>query len=344
MPVKILLVDDHPVLRLTLRKWLERARDLQVVGEAEAGSPVMALIRLADPDVVIVDVHTSAEAGLNMARVIRDNYPELPIVAIGDAKNGKLRVAASKAGAWAYFPNQRPEEMAKAIRSVIGRKSKQFVDLSKGVSQRPAPESFVGLPDQRPQRKPPEPAPALAPTEAVSQRPAPESFVGLPDERSLPEPPQRPARKLPKRKPSRPAAESFVGLPKEESSPGPPQPAAQKLPTKRSSRPAAESFVGLPDEGSTPPVPELKPDRRSGAARRKTSKPVKKVPNGEVKTDPPAELVAASPERKPLPFDLGMAETTRRKAPRKRKKKDEVLEAVDVRGPTGLPRRFGGHR
>lgn len=307
--VKILLVDDHPVLRLTLRRWLERARDLQVVGEAEPGSPVLALIQLVDPDVVLVDVHASPEAGLNTAKSIHDQYPDLPIVAIGDAKNGKLRAESARAGAWAYFPNQRPAEMAKAIRSVIAQGGKEFIDVNKVVSQRPAPESFVALPDHRPQRKHPQPAPT--PIEEISEPLSLESIVALPGEGS---PPTKPV--------------SVAGLPDEGAPPTEPL-----------------SFVGLPENGSTPKAPKPARAKQTGTVRRSASKPVKRVPNAQPKQDRPKRSAAAAPQS-PARFDLGADKPPRRKAQgvRKTTNGEVVLVASEVRGPTGLPRRFGGHR
>lgn len=288
MAVKILLVDDHPVLRINHRKWLERERGLQVVGEAEPGSPVLALIQLAAPDVVLLDVHTSPEAGLNLARLIREHYPEVPVVAIGEATNGALRAKAAEAGAWAYFPWQRSDELTRAIRSVIAGRGKRFLDLADGISQRPAPVSFVAVPDEGSKPRAPKRKPA---------RPASDALVAVPDEGSQPRPPQR--------KPAHPA---------------------------RSARPVSAEPVTVPTEP---------------AVRRRAQSPMTGPAHGSiagVPKDSPARVPQAAAARTSPQFDLGSDQTPPRQPRRSRKKKDEVLEEIEVRGPTGLPRRFGRHR
>ena len=120
MAVKIILVDDQPVPGLTLRHWLKKQQGtLQVVGEAVPGSPVLALIQISEPDVVLLDVTRSPDASLNTARLIRDHYPDLPIVAIGPASGDGLRAEAAGAGAgpWAArwrFCSRRPRSAATA--------------------------------------------------------------------------------------------------------------------------------------------------------------------------------------------------------------------------------------
>ena len=172
MALKILLVDDQQVPGLTLRHWLKKQRELQVVGEAVPGSPALALILITEPDVVLLDVQASPDASLEMARLIRDHYPTIPIVAIGGTSGGNLRVEAAQAGAWAFFPKRRPEELTKAIRSVIDSKGKRFLDLTDRVFTRPATDSFVGRPEQTTRRRRSEPL-RSAPAAPRVEPPAP---------------------------------------------------------------------------------------------------------------------------------------------------------------------------
>jgi DNA-binding NarL/FixJ family response regulator len=290
MAVKILLVDDQQVPGLTLRHWLKKQRELEVVGEAVPGSPALALIQITGPDVVLLDVQTSPEASLKMARLIRDHYPRVPIVAIGEASGGNLRVEAAQAGAWAFFPKRRPEELPTAIRSVIDSKGKRFLDLTDRVFTRPATDSFVGRPEQTTQRRPSEPlraapaGPRVEPSASRVERPtAPvPPRVAPPDAPAVVEP----------RRPAKPAA-----APVDSSGPQRPRRAAAALPGGNGK---AKSYSS------------------SGQAK------------GAVAwVSPSLEQVNEPPRREPR---------------RPRKKKEDLSEESEFRGPTGLPRRSGGHR
>lgn len=131
MPVRILVVDDHPMVRFTLREWLERFKDMVVVGESTTGSAALALISLVEPDVVLLDLHISESNGMGMAKLIRDRYPSIRIVVVGEASNAAMHEEAARAGAWAYVPKTwRPAELAEVIRSVMERPVLDRLDLT----------------------------------------------------------------------------------------------------------------------------------------------------------------------------------------------------------------------
>lgn len=138
MGVRIIVVDDHPAVRLHLREWLARARDLEIVGEATPGSAAVALVGLVRPDVVLVDVHTSPEAGMGMIRLIDNWLPNVRVVAVGESDDHTRREAA-EAGAWAYVPAMRNgEDLVQLVRSVAQRRQKGVLDLT-DAAQRASP-------------------------------------------------------------------------------------------------------------------------------------------------------------------------------------------------------------
>jgi DNA-binding NarL/FixJ family response regulator len=347
LALKIVLVDDQPVPGLTLRRWLRKQRDLEVVGEAVPGSPVLALIPLVEPDVVLLDVNTSPEAGLNVARMIRERYPKLPIVAIGDASAGSLRVEAAEAGAWAYFPRTRPEDLARAIPSVIAGRGKGFIDLAGRGQDRPQPESFVALPDEEPRRK--APVPTVAP---AAELPAPA--------------PTAPPLAAPRVLPAAPKGSPIPGtkLPSPTAPNAPPATAPRVAPVAIPSAPVAPPVA--PVAAAASPAKTVEPPGAPERARRGRQSTRNGAPGStfELRPVPPPRTVRGDPPPRTVPGDpppkshrdvvawshsslepvFGQEPQRKPRRRRDKKERDEGPQVIDVRGPTGLPRRFGGHR
>lgn len=138
MAVSIIVVDDQPAIRRQLRAAIDAARDLEVVGEATPGSAAITLVALVRPDIVLVDVHTSPAAGLGMTRLLRDRFPRVRVVALGEP-DSDLREEAVRAGAWAFVPTTWDgEEVAHVVRSVARGSRRGLVDLA-AASQRASP-------------------------------------------------------------------------------------------------------------------------------------------------------------------------------------------------------------
>lgn len=131
MAERILIVDDHPVVRLALRRWVEGSEDLEVAGEAGTGPSAVDVVSRLEPDVVLLDVHMSQEAGLATARLLHEGHPELRIVLVGERENRPLLEEAVRAGAWACLPKTwRPDELATIIRLVLERPRRDLIDLT----------------------------------------------------------------------------------------------------------------------------------------------------------------------------------------------------------------------
>jgi DNA-binding NarL/FixJ family response regulator len=138
MAVKVMVVENHPMIRHHLRDRLQVARDLEIVGEA-TGSPALELIGLIEPDVVILDMHTSPETALGMTREIRNRFPAVRVVGFGERDDTEARHGAAMAGAWAYVPAiWSAEDLAHVVRSVARASRQGFLDLTVA-SQRASP-------------------------------------------------------------------------------------------------------------------------------------------------------------------------------------------------------------
>lgn len=118
--IKILIVDDHAILRAGVREMLSEEQDLQVVGEA--GSAEEALQQLSDGpevDVVVLDITLPGQSGIDLLKQLRRDRPELAILVLSMHPERSFAVRLMRAGANGYVPKMIvPEELVKAVRAV----------------------------------------------------------------------------------------------------------------------------------------------------------------------------------------------------------------------------------
>lgn len=116
--IRLLIVDDHEVVRLGLRTLLEGEEDLTVV--AEAGTAEEALIQTAHhrPDVVVLDIQLPGRSGLDVCRDIRQKFPQTQVVMLTSSVNENFALEALRAGAAGYVLKQvGNDELVRAIRA-----------------------------------------------------------------------------------------------------------------------------------------------------------------------------------------------------------------------------------
>jgi len=115
---RVLLVDDHAVVRRGLRGFLELLKDFDVVGEAENGQDALAKIRQSTPDLVTLDVEMPEMGGLEAIAAIKAAHPEIEIVAVTSFIEEEKVTSALEAGASGYLlKDAEAEEVAQAIRA-----------------------------------------------------------------------------------------------------------------------------------------------------------------------------------------------------------------------------------
>lgn len=118
MTIKILLVDDHAVVRSGLLKFLTINRDLKLVGEAADGAEALQMTSLHKPDVVLMDLMMPGTDGIIATREIHQKYPEVRIIALTSFADQNLVQGALQAGAIGYLQkNTTAKELGQAIRS-----------------------------------------------------------------------------------------------------------------------------------------------------------------------------------------------------------------------------------
>jgi DNA-binding NarL/FixJ family response regulator/class 3 adenylate cyclase len=117
-PIRVLLVDDHAVVRRGLRGFLELLKDFDVVGEAENGREGVAAADRLVPDVVLMDLLMPEMGGLEAIGAIKQAHPEIEIVAVTSFIEEEKVTSALEAGASGYLlKDAEAEEVAQAIRA-----------------------------------------------------------------------------------------------------------------------------------------------------------------------------------------------------------------------------------
>jgi len=117
---RVMLVDDHPIVRQGLRRLIEAEPDLEVCGEAETAREAKSMIRDIDPDVVIVDVSLAQGDGLELVKDARAHYPNLPLLVLSMHDEVIYAERMLSAGANGYIMKQAAsDQFLVALRRVL---------------------------------------------------------------------------------------------------------------------------------------------------------------------------------------------------------------------------------
>ena len=119
--MKVIIADDHPVVRQGLRQMLAAEADLSVVGEARNGQEVVELSRKVPWEVAVLDYNMPGKNGLELIKELRQRYPGRAVLVLSMYPEDRYAVRALKAGAAGYLTKESaPEELVSAIRKVAG--------------------------------------------------------------------------------------------------------------------------------------------------------------------------------------------------------------------------------
>lgn len=123
-PIRLLIADDHPVVREGLAAMLNRRADLSVVGEASNGREAVELYRREKPDVTLMDLRMPEMGGVEAITTLRAEFPHARFIVLTTYEGDEDIARALKAGAQAYLLKDTPrDELLDAIRAVhAGRK------------------------------------------------------------------------------------------------------------------------------------------------------------------------------------------------------------------------------
>lgn len=116
---RIVLVDDHEVVRLGLKSLLERHPQFEVVGEAGSARDALEQVAATEPDVVVMDIRLPGTSGIEACEQIVDQYPNTKVIMLTSYAEDEMLFSAIRAGASGYVLKQiASEELVKAIEAV----------------------------------------------------------------------------------------------------------------------------------------------------------------------------------------------------------------------------------
>jgi DNA-binding NarL/FixJ family response regulator len=118
-PIRVLLADDHPVVRNGIRGLLEKAVDIDIVGEASTGAGALSLIGDAHPDILLLDMELPDMEGTEVARQVQQQYPQVKILALSAHDDSFYIKGVLELGAAGYLmKDEAPEAIIEAVRGV----------------------------------------------------------------------------------------------------------------------------------------------------------------------------------------------------------------------------------
>ena len=132
MTIRLLLVDDHAVVRLGMRMLFESEPDMEIVAEAENARDALAAVTEYQPDVVLMDIGLPDISGIEATRRIKAQSPNTAIVALTIHEDQEYFFKMLEAGASGYVPKRAaPEELITAIRAAAANEVYLYPSLAK---------------------------------------------------------------------------------------------------------------------------------------------------------------------------------------------------------------------
>lgn len=127
--IRVLIADDHAIIRQGLKQILSDTEDMEVSGEADGGIPAVQMIREHQYDVVLMDVSMPDRNGIDTLKLIKKEMPRLPVLMLSMHPEEQYAIRALRAGAAGYLSKQgAPEQLVTAIRQVAS--GKKFVSAA----------------------------------------------------------------------------------------------------------------------------------------------------------------------------------------------------------------------
>lgn len=130
--IRIVLVDDHGLMRAGVRMLLESQADIQVVGEAGNGDEALRLLRQLKPDVVLCDFHMPGLSGLEVTERLARSLPEIRLIMVSVLNDGPIPKRVLAAGAYGYLDKGAPgAELLTAVREVAAGRRYIGADIAR---------------------------------------------------------------------------------------------------------------------------------------------------------------------------------------------------------------------
>lgn len=119
MAIRVLIIDDHPMVRRGLRNLLASQQDIQVIGEAENGATALQATTELNPDIILLDIQLPGPGGVEIAHQLRHQIADAKIIILSAYDEDQLVYGALRAGAYAYLLKSSSDEtLIETIRQV----------------------------------------------------------------------------------------------------------------------------------------------------------------------------------------------------------------------------------
>ena len=123
--VKIIAVDDHPLMQEGIKNAVDDIVDMSLIGKASDWDELLAVLRNHVPDIIILDINMPNKSGLDILKDLQNLYPHLPILVLSMHPEERFALRTLKAGAMGYLNKSGiVGDMEKAIRRIVYRKKK----------------------------------------------------------------------------------------------------------------------------------------------------------------------------------------------------------------------------
>lgn len=140
--IRVVIADDHQILREGLTQLLRAAGDLQVIAEAADGHQALELVRTRDFDVLLLDMSMPGKSGLELIRQVKSERPRLRILVLSMHEEHQYAVRAIRAGASGYLTKESAAgELVAAIRKVAGGRAFISAEVAERLAQEAMPHS-----------------------------------------------------------------------------------------------------------------------------------------------------------------------------------------------------------
>jgi len=138
--IRILIADDHAIVRAGLKQLLQDQPDMAVAAEASSGADALAVVRAEDIDVMLLDISMPDRNGIDVLKSARHHKPDLPVLVLSGYPEEQYAINLIRAGAAGYINKEAaPDQLLKAIRTVAaGRRyiSARLAEiLAEGISR-----------------------------------------------------------------------------------------------------------------------------------------------------------------------------------------------------------------
>ena len=147
--IRVVIADDHQILREGLKQLLQGSGDLDVVAEAADGHQVLERIRTLDIDVLLLDMSMPGKSGIELIKQVKSERPRLHVLILSMHEESQYAVRAIRAGAAGYLTKDRAAaELVEAIRKVAGGGAYISAEVAQALALAAMPDA-KGLPHER---------------------------------------------------------------------------------------------------------------------------------------------------------------------------------------------------